>query len=246
MVIFGLIGIAGLISFKGEEEPTSLTNLPPAALAQVTEAMFVPEPPINPAPAKTTAGLSSTSSPPPTVKPSAAAQTAEVTETPTPAPSKVPLDTSVPQPMHTTVPAIPPESIRIRPSSRIAQLGQEVSVFIEANVGFGISGSEIKLKLDPAKLQVIDIIEGDLLGADPLVGLKKIDNQTGIVHYALARRGPTTTSTSTGALAVIKIRAMEATKTGVCDLTLEDVKLTNADFESKTEMQVHNGSIEVR
>jgi hypothetical protein len=56
------------------------------------------------------------------------------------------------------------------------------------------------LTFDGGAMEIASIEPGDLLGSNPLVGLKEIDNQAGTVKYALARMGATSVPTPPGVL----------------------------------------------
>ncbi len=144
------------------------------------------------------------------------------------------------------VQSAPIAGVYIEPFSMEARRGQEVSVDVMANLdNSGISGSEFSLEFDPSVLQVSDLVAGDLLGDDPLVGSESKDNQSGVVHFAIARKGLTQVSDSIGVLASIEFRILDSAVSGPSSLVLNDVKLTNELFDEILGFQIQSGSVYV-
>lgn len=89
--------------------------------------------------------------------------------------------------------------IHLAPVSVEVNPGDTVRIEVRVEPGQnGISGGEVTVSFDPSLLQAMDIRPGDLLGSDPLVGMKEIDNQGGEVRCALGRVGVTPIPTSPG------------------------------------------------
>jgi len=138
------------------------------------------------------------------------------------------------------------EGIYISPASLEISKGEDFNINVMAKfANYGISGSEITLDFDPSVFQATDLIEGDLLGANPVVGTEEKDNQVGMTHYALARKGATQITDSDGVLATIKFHVLDSAPNGTHNLTLTEVKLTDQKFKEITGFDVQNGSVEV-
>jgi len=134
---------------------------------------------------------------------------------------------------------IDPQNFEIRP-------GEEFSVNLIADLtGRGVSGCEVVLGFDPFVFQLIDVVSGDLLGADPLIGTKNIDNTAGKVRFAIARKGMTDITASTGVLSTFSLLVLNSAPSGSYDLTIGDLMLTDHDFKEMAGYEVHSGSIEV-
>ena len=52
--------------------------------------------------------------------------------------------------------------------------------------GKGISGAEVKIAINASVVECEDVSPGNLLGDSPLEGKKVIDNENGMVWYALS------------------------------------------------------------
>ena len=97
--------------------------------------------------------------------------------------------------------SVPIIGIYIEPFAIEVSRGQEITIDVMANLAnTGISGCEFTFEFDPTILQVNDLTAGDLLGTDPLVGSESKDNQSGIIRYAIARKGLTQITDSVGVL----------------------------------------------
>ncbi len=133
--------------------------------------------------------------------------------------------------------------IELSPPMLSMELGEEFEISIKVDPGdYGVSGGEINLAYDPDLLEVIEISPGDLFGPDPLVGIEKVDNETGTVKYALARRGMTSAPTPPGSFARIKFRTLNV---GIASIELTFVGLANQDFKDipKEEMRIENSTV---
>jgi hypothetical protein len=159
------------------------------------------------------------------------------------------------------------------PASCEASAGDQLGVEImaETGPGVGISGAEIQLEFDSSALKVtaigpdplepelvgLDPVDengqsiiyarpGSLLGEDPLVGLKQIDNDAGIVKYALGRVGETSLDPPPGILAGITFEVLETAPAGEYELQLTSVRLADQDFEDIADITVEEAMISVR
>jgi hypothetical protein len=149
-------------------------------------------------------------------------------------------------PMASNAQSVPIAGVYVEPFSMEAGRGQEISVDVMANLSnSGISDCEFTLEFDPSVLQVNDLVAGDLLGADPLVGSESKDNQSGFVRFAIARKGLTQATDSIGVLARIKFHIVNSAASGPVSLIPSDVKLTNERFDEIPGLQIQSGSIYV-
>jgi len=113
-----------------------------------------------------------------------------------------------------------------------ARPGEELSIEIRVKpAGQGVSGCEVVIGYDPAVMESLGVEAGDFLGAAPLVGLKKIDSQSGKISLAMARVGETTTPSPTGILATVSFRIADSAATGTYNLSLTWAGLSDQDFQ---------------
>jgi len=136
--------------------------------------------------------------------------------------------------------------ISLAPGSQKVSTGQEINLAIQALVaGFGISGAELEVKFDPAVIQVISLSPGDLLGSSPIVAIEEINNSTGYVHYALARRGETQASDSAGTLVTLRCTIPNSAPIGNHDVTIKSAILTDEQFQETTSFSIQNGTVKI-
>jgi hypothetical protein len=134
--------------------------------------------------------------------------------------------------------------VYIEPPSVYVYPGEEFTVSIKVDPGGkGVSGGEVNLEFDPVVLKVIGVEPGDLFGVDPLVGVKEIENESGSVRYALARKGETKTPTGAGVFAVVSFKVLE--KTGGSDLTLTKVGFADENFEDVVDVETQGACVNV-
>ena len=160
------------------------------------------------------------------------------TPTPTPTPTAEVTPTPTPTPSVTTA-SLAPSSVDVQP-------GDEFT--IEVNVdpaGKGISGGEISLRFDPAVVTVVSVEAGQLLGAEPLEGIKQIDEGEGTLRYALARLGATAVPTPSGTFARVTFQVAEGAEAGSYSLELESVALADEAFKDVTPVDIHSGEMTV-
>ena len=120
----------------------------------------------------------------------------------------------------------------------------EARVYVEVEER-GISAGEILLTFDADTMEVVSIEPGDLLGSDPLVGLREIDNNAGTVKYAIARVGATSVPTPPGVFAILKFKVLESAKSGTYELNLSKVDLADEEFEDIVGIEAEGASIKV-
>lgn len=144
-------------------------------------------------------------------------------------------------------PAPPSEGVWLEPLSQQASPGQEIEVETKVKMPEkGISGGEVKIAFDPAALKVLEVEPGDLLGSKPLVGVKEKDNEKGLIHYALARKGETPVPTPPGTLLSLRFKVLDTAEEGKSKLTLEEVKLTDEKFESIPDIKVQGAIVQIK
>lgn len=134
-------------------------------------------------------------------------------------------------------------TVWIEPSSQEVKVGQEftATVYVDPG-GCGVSGGEINLNFGADAMEIADVEPGGLLGSDPLVGVKQIDNEAGKIRYALARSGPTTPPTPPGDFATVRFNVKAE---GTCQLTLSRVGLADESFEDVSGIMLEHGSVSV-
>ncbi len=167
-------------------------------------------------------------------------------------PSVVPTPEDVPPPLpqtpseESTAPVVALTGIYIDPQYFEIKPGEEFSVNLIADLtGRGVSGCEVVLEFDSTVFQLTDVVSGDLLGTDPLIGTKNMDNTTGKVRYAIARKGMTDVTASTGVLSTFSLLVLNSAPSGSYDLTIGDLMLTDHDFKEMAGYEIHSGYIEV-
>ena len=149
-------------------------------------------------------------------------------------------------PEESPAPVVALTGIYIDPQYFELKPGEEFSVNLIADLtGRGVSGCEVVLEFDPIVFQLIDVVSGALLGADPLIGTKNMDNTTGKVRFAIARKGMTDVTASTGVLSTFYLLVLNSTPSGSYDLTIGDLMLTDHDFKEMAGYEIHSGSVEI-
>lgn len=124
--------------------------------------------------------------------------------------------------------------------------GEEVEVRLAlVPVSQGLSAVDVEITFDPAVVQVLSVEPGDLLGTEPLVVVKEIDNENGVVRLAMARRGASPTPSPGGTLAHISVQVSEtATSGSTTTVELRAVKLVDEAFNLVPEAEiVYQGQI---
>jgi len=126
----------------------------------------------------------------------------------------------------------PEEGVYLYPTLIEARPGEELSIEIRVKpAGQGVSGCEVVIAYDPGVMQPLDIETGSFLGPTPLVGLRKIDSQSGKISLAVARVGETTAPSPAGILATVSFRIADSAATGTYNLSLTWVGLSDQDFQ---------------
>ena len=86
--------------------------------------------------------------------------------------------------------------------------------------GLGISGGEVTLNYSGSGCRVQEFASGSLLGENPLVGHKSIDNNAGHAVLALARIGPTRLPTIANAFGTVTMNCLPHTTIPILSLGL--------------------------
>ena len=145
-----------------------------------------------------------------------------------------------------TPPSIPGEGIYLTPPFVDAQPGQQLSIKIEVKPsGWGVSGGEINLAFNPGALQAVSIEPGDFLGSSPIVGLKRVDNQAGVIRLALARVGKTQVPSPPGVLATVDFKILGSATSGTYEIKLTKVGLADESFQDITDFTIQGASIKI-
>tara|TARA_B100001750_G_C15320360_1_gene501884 strand:- start:263 stop:838 length:576 start_codon:yes stop_codon:yes gene_type:complete len=86
--------------------------------------------------------------------------------------------------------------------------------------GLGISGGEVTLNYSGSGCKIQEFSAGSLLGKNPLVGHKFIDNNAGYAVLALARIGPTRLPTNANAFGTVTMNCQPHTTIPILSLGL--------------------------
>jgi hypothetical protein len=141
---------------------------------------------------------------------------------------------------------LPDEGLYINPVYLEVRPGDIVAVSLEMKpVDWGVSGAEIEIEFDPAALDATSLEPGDFLGDSPLIGLKQIDNDGGMLRLAFARVGETIAPSSPGQLASIRFEVPESAEVGAYELTPTKVCLIDQNFEEIAGIQIQGASIDI-
>ncbi len=133
------------------------------------------------------------------------------------------------------------------PSCHDISHGQALSVDIKVEpLAYGISGGEINLSFDPTAMKVTGYEAGDLLGATPLVGLESLDNNEGMIKYALARSGDTMAPTPAGVFMVVNFEVLATAETGTYHLDLVSVGLADEEFQEIKQLNLQDATVEIK
>ena len=189
-------------------------------------------------------GQSPTSTPEPTAT---AIATPVVTETPSPTSPGITERTPTPVPA-TAQPESMPVSIALDSTTQELRPGQEFRVAVSVDPkGQGISGVELEFRFDPAVLQVVEVVPGDLLGEKTeeikaIIPIIQIDDTSGILSYADVRTGVTSPPTPPGLLATIRLRVLEtAPAPRETSLKITSVKIPDETIQGLLDVQTGDG-----
>ncbi|MCX5990869.1 MAG: cadherin-like beta sandwich domain-containing protein [Chloroflexi bacterium] len=135
-------------------------------------------------------------------------------------------------------------TVVVSPATQNVAPGATFSVDILVDPSsYGVSGGEVDVAFNPSAMSAADIVFGDLFGASPLVGSKKIDNTLGTIQYALARDGTTTVPTAAGKFATITFTAGSTAGNYAIDITF--IGLADDSFNDITGVAITDGSVTV-
>lgn len=137
-------------------------------------------------------------------------------------------------------------SISLSPSVASVRAGHtfEVSIIVDPQHS-GVSSVEVEIGFDPRAMEAEGITPGPLLGASPLQGLKEIDNKTGRIKYALARRGATLPPTPKGNFVSVKFRIKQTAAAGRYTINILRAGLADENFKDFPLVEVSSAAIEV-
>ena len=110
--------------------------------------------------------------------------------------------------------------------------------------GKGVSGAEVKIAFNASVVECEDVSPGNLLGDSPL-GKKVIDNENGMVWYALGRIGDTPVPTEKGTFAVLSFRVKEDAPEGTYYLKISSAKLYDENFVYISPIRTENGTFTI-
>jgi hypothetical protein len=153
--------------------------------------------------------------------------------------AEAPVDTCV-VPANGAAVCVTPRQISIDPGD----MGQ-FSINIKPGE-HGISGVELVLSFDPNGIRVIATEPRELLGADPIVGIEKIDQTAGKIWVALARVGPTDSPSPGGSFISVSFQVHEAAEpTSTLPLMLTTVNLVDELFAGIVQVHLEDGQISI-
>lgn len=96
--------------------------------------------------------------------------------------------------------------------------------------GLGISGGQVTLSYSDSRCKVQEFAAGSLLGKNPLVGHRSIDNNAGHAILALARIGPTQLPTNSNAFGSVTMICLPDTTIPILSLGLSAM-MADDNFE---------------
>ncbi len=171
--------------------------------------------------------------------------------TPTPTPLPTPLPTPTATPIPPTATPAPPEGgvlARVAPSSLAVAPQGRALVSIEVLVaGVGVSAADVTISFDPKSLRIIGVEPGDLLGENPLVGMKSIDQEAGEARIALARTGKTRVPTPSGTLLVVTVQVLKDAAPGSrLPLRIAQLTLVDQAFNAISQVRLQEGEVLVQ
>ncbi len=138
-------------------------------------------------------------------------------------------------------------AVYFSPSSKNVKPGSDFKIKIEIDPkGKGISSGEINLEFDSKALHIIDLEPGDILGQNPIVGIKQIDNINGKAKYALARTGKTSSPTLLGVFTIIKFEVLKTVQIGqTLKIELTSAGLADENFREITNINLQSAKLKV-
>jgi len=110
--------------------------------------------------------------------------------------------------------------------------------------GKGVSAAYVKLAFNASVVECEDVSPGNLLGDSPLEK-KVIDNESGMVWYALARIGSTPVPTEKGTFAVLSFKVKGDAPEGTYYLRITSAKLDDENFVYISPIEIKNGTFTI-
>jgi len=155
-----------------------------------------------------------------------------------------------------TIDGLPPVEVNVRekvvptvsvePASMTLCPGDAFSVNVTVDpAGRGVSAADVKIAFDASVVECEDVSPGNLLGDSPLEGKKEIDNENGMIWYALARIGDTPVPTEKGTFAVLSFKVKEDAPEGTYYLKISSAKLTDENFAYISPIETKNGTFTI-
>ncbi|MBI2166274.1 MAG: hypothetical protein HYU29_07740 [Chloroflexi bacterium] len=167
---------------------------------------------------------------------------------PTPTPTRPPLPTPTPTATPVPEPVPPPGGVAVRITAPVVTLspGQETTLSVELFPGaLGISGGEIIIGVDPRALRLLSVEPGDLLGANPLIGIQYVAADSGNLRMALARAGATAAPSPRGVLVRIRMAVLSNTPDGSYPVQVTSIGLADQNIQRITRIEVQPFSFRV-
>jgi hypothetical protein len=174
--------------------------------------------------------------------------------TPSPSPTRVPAPTATPVPTPTGTPT-PPPTLRAFAEPAITSLttsatqvahGEEFVVAVDVDPhGRGISAGQVVVRFPPHVFSVSLAVPGRLLGGQPLVGARQVDDAEGTVRLAVARQGTTSIPSEPGAFATIHFLVRDNVRPATYSISLDSIALSDEGFADVSVRQPDPVSIRV-
>ena len=136
--------------------------------------------------------------------------------------------------------------VSVLPSSEVVHSEEEFNATVYVNPGGrGISSGEVDLAFDPNVLEVIKVYPGNLLGENPIQGMKEINNTAGTLGYALARVGETVPPTPAGSFAIVEFKVKGNVSNGNHSITVSRVGLADENLSRIENIETKNAVIKI-
>lgn len=145
-------------------------------------------------------------------------------------------------------PALRPEAVQmwIIPPQTGVHKGEQFEVKVEVNPnGKGISAGEVILSYSTRAIEVVSLEPGNLLGPNPIEGVRFIDNEKGRICFALGRQGVTHPPTKQGTFVVLVLRIRDSGNEGSYAVNIIGASLVNEQFEDISPLKITGGNVEI-
>lgn len=102
--------------------------------------------------------------------------------------------------------------------------------------GRSVSGVQLDLHFPLEQVEVLGVQPGTMLGPNPLE-VKLTASKSGVLVYAAARRGATTSGTQAGRFATVRFRVLDTVSIGTrLQLQLQAARIADEDMQRVTEV----------